>query len=131
MGCGFSARQVMERWLCYLGPGISRDEFSVAERRICLKESVINYGDWGRIAARIGNGTQRTAPQVKGVAVAMHNKLKRLQITLQHPNDVDALPDCFFEKRSSAPMGNEIQTHYLREHEAARARREALALARQ
>jgi hypothetical protein len=118
MDRGFTARQVMDRWFFYLGPGINRGEFSLAERRQCLKESVGSYGDWGRIAAKIGNGTQRTAAQVKGVVVAMHNKLNKLQIALREPADVDALPDCFFEKRISREKAQEVCDCFRREHEA-------------
>jgi hypothetical protein len=122
MGSGFTARQVMERWMCYLGPGIRRGEFSIEERRECLRHSISWFGDWGQIASKIGDGTQRTAPQVKWVIVAMHHKLRRLQITLQRPSDVDALPDKFFEKGGSTSKLEEIRNHFIREYEAARAR---------
>jgi hypothetical protein len=125
MGSGFTARQVMERWMCYLGPGINRGEFTIEERRECLKHSVRLFGDWGSIASRIGGGTQRTAPQVKGVIVAMHHKLQRLQISLREPSEVDALPDSFFERAGSNANSEAIRNHFFRECEALQARSEA------
>jgi hypothetical protein len=123
MDSGFSSRQVKERWLDYLGIGINRAEFTIAERRQCLKESVDFYGDWAHIASRLGNGTERTGNQAKGVIVAMHNRLHRMEIRLQQPSDVDALPDEFFDKCIWSGKAEMIRAYFLRESEAARQRR--------
>jgi hypothetical protein len=98
VGGGFSARQVMDRWFYYLRPGISREAFTMEERRQALKLSVTGFGNWARIAAQVGDGQRRSCAQIKSAVAAMYGKLNRLGIKLQTPEDVDALPDEFFAK---------------------------------
>jgi hypothetical protein len=102
MDSEMTVRQVMDRWYYYLRPGISRDEFTIRERRDCLKAWMIERGNWGEIASRLRDGHTRSCAQVKSVVTTMRAKLARLEITLMHPDAVDALPDGFFQKLAGA-----------------------------
>jgi hypothetical protein len=97
-GTGFTSRQVMDRWFYYLRDGISREKFTIEEKRQSLKLSITNFGNWARIASLIGTGNNRSSAQVKSAILAMYCKLGRMSIQLQCPDDVDALPDEFFRK---------------------------------
>jgi hypothetical protein len=94
----FTPQQVMERWMDYLRPGLTRGPLTLEERRQALKAWFSISGDWRRVALQVGNGTERSAAQVKVVVDAMIHKLDRLQIELRGPQDVDALPDRFFTR---------------------------------
>jgi hypothetical protein len=106
IGDGFTARQIMDRWYYDLRPGISRHEFTIEERRQVLKLSNTNLGNWSRIAAQIGTGTNRICAQVKSAVSEILAKLKRIGISLQTPEDADALPDEDFRKTG---LVNELQ----------------------
>jgi hypothetical protein len=55
----------------------------------------------------------------------MHHKLQKVQIKLQHPWEVDALSDTFFERVGSNSHFEAIRNHFFREREALRAHSEA------
>jgi hypothetical protein len=114
MGCGFAARQLQDRWYYYLRPGISRAEFSAAERRECLRLAVTETCNWVSVAARLGCERVRTCAQVKSVAGTLLARLTRFQITVQHPDDVDAIPEEFFEKVVPNDRGPFIRDQFMR-----------------
>jgi hypothetical protein len=112
MGGGLTARQVMERWYYYLRPGISREEFTIAERRDSLRASIVEPGNWNNIAAIVGDGQSRSSAQVKSVVNTLQSKLERFHIRLHHPSAVDNLPDRFFERVSDTDEIRRIRNEY-------------------
>jgi hypothetical protein len=123
MGNGFTMRQIMDRWYFYLRPGISNEDFSIGEKRECLQASMTETGNWGRIAARVGNGLTRSSAQVKSAVNTLQGKLRKIGLQLKDPEDVELLPDVFFTKQISASEAEEIRKQFLDAHlEAARKR---------
>jgi hypothetical protein len=112
MGEGFSARQVMDRWSYYLRPGISKENFTIEEKRESLRATLLHSGNWSRIAAKVGNGQTRSSAQVKNVVTTLEGKLSRIGIHLVHPDDVDALPDAFFQRSISCFEMEEIRAKF-------------------
>jgi hypothetical protein len=112
MGVGMTVRQVVDRWNYYLRPGLSRGEFTIEERRQCLRASICEFGNWTHIASCVGDGHSRSCAQVKSVVNTLHAKLARLHIPLQRPDVVDSLPDSFFERTSTVEEMREIRQEF-------------------
>jgi hypothetical protein len=80
MGENFTARQVIDRWSLYQQPSISRDAFSIAECRDCLRAWMIEKESLGRISARVGDGQSRSRAKVKSEIVTLCTRLRRFGI---------------------------------------------------
>jgi hypothetical protein len=86
---------------------------TIEEQRQALKETVRSFGDWKQIAARVGNGQSRSCTQVKSAVKAVCDKLQRLEIKLQHPDNVDALPQRFFAGKGAPHVPVRIREEFL------------------
>jgi hypothetical protein len=113
IGGGLTARQVMDRWHHYLRPGLSRTEFTVAERRECLRRSMLMPGEWTSIATMVGDGRSRSSVQIKSVVNLMYVKLEKLHIAMYHPDAVESLPVSFFDRGTDQEEMNRIRSEYI------------------
>jgi hypothetical protein len=98
LGEGFSGTQVRRRWQHLTFPIHSRLELSIAERRELLKATIEKCGSRGSRSLRFLS--TREVDTVAGITKRLFTRLAQLGITLQHRDDVDALPDRFFIKGS-------------------------------
>jgi hypothetical protein len=113
MGCGFTPRQLMDRWYYYLRPGVCREEFTPEERRECLRLAFQESWRWSRVAAQMNCGRVRTCAQVKSVVNTLLARLQRFCISLQHPDDISALPDEFFKTVVPIQRGPVIKKEFI------------------
>jgi hypothetical protein len=100
----FSPRQCRERWQNYLKPSLSRTDFTIAERREVLKQSIRYYGQWQVIASKIGNGTNRSPQMIKNLLTNLISKMTKLGIIITEPEDVDCIPEIAFHRVSLSPQ---------------------------
>jgi hypothetical protein len=78
-----------------------------------LRASLTELGSWARITARVGDGQTRSCAQVKSTVKTLHANLRRIGITLQHPDEVDCLPDVFFDRPITNGDEADIRQHFL------------------
>jgi hypothetical protein len=112
LGNRFTWDQIQSRWFSYLRPDLLRTDYSVEENRQLLKLSLTEYGNWQQIASKMGGKPKRSARQVRATIKGMYEKLSRLFISLQTPDDVDALPRMFFQKRWGRDAVESIRDHF-------------------
>jgi hypothetical protein len=112
LGVGFTPSQVMDRWYHHVRPEFVRTEFTPSERREALRLAVGDYGNWPWIATQIGDGTSRSAVQVKHVVGGLVTRLRRLGLKLDGSEDVDSLPDAFFQRLLIANAEEAIRCYF-------------------
>lgn len=97
MGGEFSVQQCRDRWHNYLKPPLDRSELDLEEKRRIVKEGVINYGHWKIIAENTNKNKIRSPALIKNFLVSLFQKMEKLGIKPETPEEVDYIPDVVFQ----------------------------------
>jgi hypothetical protein len=96
-GGDFTPRQLMNRWFLHLCPELTAANFTADERRTMLKLGINEYGNWNLLSQRMGNDPIRFPAQLRVVLAEMLARLEWMEIVIHDPEQVDLIPEVFFQ----------------------------------
>jgi hypothetical protein len=94
----FTVDQIKHRWFNFLKPPFNRAAFTKDDKKEALRLYMDAPNNWKKIAARFGDGQSRSAEMMENLLKTINRKLKRFGLTLEHRDDVELLPDEFFNR---------------------------------
>jgi hypothetical protein len=108
----FTPIQLMNRVLYRLRPALASATFNVDERRTILKLGLRAFGDWTRISRQMRFNRKRSPAQLRVVLAEMLARLEGMDIRIEDPNQVDLIPDLFFQATVSPTQTCQIQMEF-------------------
>jgi hypothetical protein len=105
----FTIEQIRHRWFNFLRPPLSRAEFTKEDRKEALRLYMDTPNNWKEIASRFGDGSSRSPEMMENLLKTLNRKLVRFGLNVEIRDDVDLIPDDFFNRGfPSAPERIEL-----------------------